>query len=130
MKQDALLTIDALINLILGLLLLFFPASLVQFLGIPPAPRFYPSILGAVLFGIGLALFIERGFKGRRGSGLGLDGAVAINICGGLALATWLILGDLALPPRGALFLWILVLLLLGISAAELIAKRRAIPAN
>ena len=95
-------------------------------LGIPNAePSFYPSILGAVLFGIGLALLIQK----RRGGGLGLPGAVVINLCGALALAGWLVFGSLSLPTRGLLLLWGLVVLLVGISTVELVAngKRNAV---
>jgi hypothetical protein len=123
MNRSILLTIDGLINLALGILLIVFPAPLVAFLGIPAAPRFYPNMLGAVLLGIGIALFLERGLQGWRGSGLGLDGAVAINLCAGLVLAGLLLFADLALPLRGALFLWALVILLVSISSAEIMAK-------
>ena len=34
------------------------------------APGFYQNILGDVLIGIGIALFIERGSKGSQSSGL------------------------------------------------------------
>jgi hypothetical protein len=127
MKKRTLLMIDAIINLVLGLLLLVFPAVLVSFLGIPSsANRFYPSILGAVLVGIGVALLQEtRNDDSRRAVGLGLAGAVSINLCAGCALAVWLLVGGLNLPYRGAVFLWLLVALLIGISSAELIAAAR-----
>ncbi len=77
-------------------------------------------ILGAVLFGIGIALIWE----GIRGDGqlvgLGLGGAIAINLSGGLALTGWLLFGDLSLPLRGQLFLWGLASILVLISLAEL----------
>ena len=61
MRSSALLTVDAIVNLVLGSLLIVFPTGLVSLLGVPAAePAFYPSILGAVLFGIGIALLIER----------------------------------------------------------------------
>ena len=117
-RRSALLAWDAVINLVLGALLVAFPESVVSALGVPSADQaFYPSILGAVLVGVGIALLIER----RKGSsGLGLHGAIAINICGGLGLAVWLVLGDLDLPLRGVAFLWGLVLVLVGLSGAEL----------
>ena len=116
--RTLLLRIDAAINLLLGVLLLVFPQRLVDALGIPAAEQvFYPSILGAVLFGIGIALLLEQ----RSGGGLGLAGAVAINLCGGIALAFWLLFGDLALPARGIVFLWTLVTVLVGLSAVELL---------
>jgi hypothetical protein len=121
MRRTTLLAVDAGINLILGVMLVAFPDWLVALLGVPPAPgRFYPSLLGGVLFGIGIALLIERHHRTEKGIGLGLAGAVAINLCGGLVLCGWLIFGNLPLPMRGVLFLWLIVLLLLGLSMAEL----------
>jgi hypothetical protein len=125
MKEKSLLVIDAVINLILGSLLLFFPSSVADLLGVPPiTPRFYPAILGAMLFGIGLALLIER-FRFLGLTGLGLGGAVAINLSGGIVLSAWLLFGGLELPVRGLVFLWGLVIILVGISTTELIAKLR-----
>ena len=123
MKGRALILTDAIINLALGLLLMVFPDSLVQLLGIPPAEcAFYPSILGAVLFGIGLALLLT--WVRRDAGGLGLGGAIAINLCAGIVLALWLVAGNLELPLRGSLFLWAIVVLLVGISLTEFIASR------
>jgi hypothetical protein len=52
--------VHASINLLLGVLLLVFPRSVVLTLGVPQSDSsFYPSILGAVLIGIGVALVIE-----------------------------------------------------------------------
>ena len=117
-----LLLVDALINLALGVLLLVFTEDLVHFFGVPPTGQhFYPNILGAVLFGIGLALLIECFRKPQGLIGLGLGGAVAINLCGGLVLAAWLIFGGLDLPLRGLVFLWVLVFVLVGISTLELV---------
>lgn len=122
MKEKSLLLIDALINIILGGLLLFAPESVADFLGVPPViPRFYPGMLGAILIGIGLALLIEVA-RFVRVTGLGLGGALAINLSGGIGLAVLLIIGDLTLPMRGWAFLWGLVLLLVVISGAELVA--------
>jgi hypothetical protein len=109
---------------VLGLLLVVFPSGLVSALGVPPAEvAFYPGILGAVLFGIGIALMIQRV---RGSSGLGLAGAISINVSAGLALAAWLLFGQLHLPVRGTVFLWVLVLVLLGIGGVELVASLRA----
>ncbi len=124
MKPSNLLVCDAIINLVLGVLLVVFPESLVTALGIPPAEvAFYPSLLGAVLFGVGVALLIER-FRGS--SGLGLCGAISINLSGGLVLSAWLIFGSLSLPARGQAVLWALVAVLVGISALEGASQARA----
>jgi hypothetical protein len=120
MNRSTLLKADAAINLILGILLMVFPAGLVKALGIPMSePPFYATILGGVLFGIGLALLVECYRKSNRFVGLGLAGAIAINLCGGFVLAVWLLSDKLTLPLRGHIFLWFLVLLLVGISLLE-----------
>ncbi len=76
-----LLRVDGAINLVLGALLLAFPSGLVETLGVPSAEgRFYPSLLGAVLFGVGIALFLEAHRLPGGIIGLGLGGAVAINL--------------------------------------------------
>ena len=119
------LMIDAGINLILGVLLLLtipFPEQISQFLGVPKVTNaFYPSIFGAVLFGIGIALVLESyRTKAEQLVGLGLGGAVAINLCAGAVLIGWLIFGDLILPLRGMVFLWSIGLILITISGFEL----------
>ena len=120
MNRSTLLKADAVINLILGILLMTFPAGLVKALGIPMSvPPFYATILGGVLFGIGLALIVECYRKSNRFVGLGLAGAIAINLCAGFVLAAWLLSDRLTLPLRGHIFLWFLVLLLVGISLLE-----------
>lgn len=115
-----LLFIDGFVNLLLGVALLCFD-PVAGWLGVPASDTaFYPMILGAVLFGIGIALIWE----GVRGDGqlvgLGLGGAIAINLSGGLALTGWLLFGDLSLPLRGQLFLWGLASILVLISLVEL----------
>lgn len=124
--RTLLLTIDGAVNLALGALLLVFPRPLVALLGVPPSPvAFYPSILGAVLIGIGIALLVERRNPTETARGLGLLGALVINLCGGIALAAWLLVGRLDLPTRGTVVLWLLVALLIGLSGIELLAERR-----
>lgn len=119
------LYIDGFINLLLGVALLCFD-PVADWFGLPASDTaFYPTILGAVLFGIGIALVWE----GVRGDGqllgLGLGGAIAINLCGGLVLTGWLLLGDLRLPIRGQLILWTLASILVLISLVELSMRAR-----
>lgn len=122
-KRKTLLLVDAIINFILGLLLIGYSSKLADFLGVPVAETsFYPNILGGVFIGIALALLIEAiTKKSRFTSGLGLLGAICINLCGGIVLLFWLMLGHLDLLLRGEIFLWSLDILLLIISALELI---------
>ena len=117
-----LLLADAVTNLVLGILLLWFPPWLVSALGVPaPDSDFYPNMLGAVLFGIGLALLVEWQRRPPSSTaGLGLTGAIAINLSGGTVLAAWLLFGDLGIPTRGVVFLWGLAVLLVGLSSLEL----------
>jgi hypothetical protein len=125
-SSKTVLLVDAAINLSLGALLLAFPQPVVEYLGVPPTEvLFYPKILGAVLFGIGISLVIESRRRTQGMVGLGLAGAVAINLSGGLVLAALLILGDLGLPLRGSIFLWGLVLLLTIVSGIELLIQPR-----
>jgi len=113
----ALLLIDALANLMLGFLLLCFPLGIDDFLGLPVVESaFYPSILGAVIFGIGIALLLAR--AGR--PGLGIDGAIAINLVGGGVLVVWLLSQPLAIPTRGLFTLWIVAAVVLAIGGVEL----------
>ena len=123
---SALLMFDAAINVLLGLLLVGFSRPLAHLLGVPYTDvKFYPTILGAVLIGIGIALMIEACRKPKGLVGLGLGGAVAINLSGGVMLLFWLLSGMLNLPLRGLLFLWVLAILLVGISVLELLLHYR-----
>ena len=123
-KHKVLLAIDGVVNLILGAILLFFPAGLVELLGLPPTSTyFYASILGAVIFGIGVALLLEMHGAPSRIRGLGLGGAIVINICGGGALLVWLLAVPLSIPLRGQVILWVVAALVLIIGIAEIVAK-------
>jgi hypothetical protein len=126
MREDRLLVIDGVVNLALGIVLALFPQGFAELVGVPiPSSSFYPSILGGVLIGIGLALFVQR-FWGRSGvTGLGLEGAIVINLCGAGVLLVWLIAGHLSLPIRGYLSLWAVAILVLGIGGAEIVLGAR-----
>ena len=120
-RDRVLLVVDGAVNLILGAVLLLVPGWLVRVLGAPEfATRFYPSILGAVLVGIALALFMEARRRGRAPVGLGLAGAIVINVCGAGVLALWLILDPVPLPARARITLWAIAAVVLGIAAAEI----------
>ena len=120
MNERDLLTIDAVINLTLSVLLLLVPFGMAGLLDVPvPVSPFYAVILGGVLFGIGLALLVER-FKDRVGvSGLGLGGAICINLCGAGVLVVWLLVADHSLPLKGLVILWSIAIIILGLSMVE-----------
>ena len=117
------LFVDAIINFVLGVLLLIFSPAMASWLGVPlSSTSFYPNILGAIFIGITIALLIDvKGKKDNGNMGLGLLGAISINLCGGTMLALWLILGDLELPVRGFIILWTIVIILIIVSVTELI---------
>ena len=126
MKEKITLLIDAAVNLILGILLLIFSQPIISFLGVPGShSNFYPNILGAVFIGIAIALLIECFRKEKGLIGLGLGGAITINLCGGAVLIFWLIFGKLNLPTHGQIFLWCLAAFLIIISTTEAIAFKR-----
>jgi hypothetical protein len=116
-----LLKLDGLVNLLLGAVLVAAPMGSLSWLGLPDAGmRFYPSILGAVLFGIGLALLFEAKRGTTRRPGLGIAGAVLINFCGSLVLLGWLVFGRLDIPARGRAILWVVAVGVLAIGLSEL----------
>ncbi len=120
--RSTLLVIDGIINLLLGILLLLFPLGMDTVLGVPHVnTAFYPSILGAVLFGIGIALLLECFNKSKNISGLGVEGAIAINLAGAITLVIWLLVHPFDIPLRGFIILWSIVVLVLGIGGVEII---------
>ena len=123
-KSKTLLLIDGIVNLVLGILLLLFPFGIAQLLGVPlPNINFYPTILGAVIFGIGIALLLEAFGEQRGVHGLGIAGAIAVNFCAAGVLTLWLISTPLNLPQRGYIILWTIDIIVLTIGFIELISK-------
>jgi len=121
-KQKLLITVDGVVDLVLGILLLLFPMGMDELLGLPVSNTyFYSTILGGVLFGIGTALFIERFGYSRNIQGLGLTGAIAINLCGALVLLIWLIFTSVDIPLRGFIILWAIAIIVLVFGFAEII---------
>ena len=124
-KKSVTLIVDASVNYALGILCILY-SFIAETIGVPIVESsFYPNILGAVLFGIGIALTIECFRKQEGMVGLGLGGAVAINLSGGIVLTFWLLFGNLAIPLRGQLFLWTLAIILLIISSIELLVHMK-----
>lgn len=118
--------IDCIVDLILGALLLLFPVGVIDYLGLPATNTyFYPVILGAVIFGIGLALLLELIGYEKNIRGLGLGGAIVINLAGSLVLIICLLFTSLTMPLRGWIILWIVGFLVFFIGIAELITISR-----
>jgi hypothetical protein len=124
MGEELVLTIDGVVNLALGVVLAIFPKEFARLVGVPiPSSFFYVSVLGGVLIGIGLALLIQRFWGRSHVTGLGIEGAIAINFCGAGVLVAWLITGGLSIATRGLVFLWAVAILVLGIGAAEIVMR-------
>lgn len=120
--RNILLLIDGIINLVLGILLLLYPFGIASILGLPLTnSNFYPSILGAVIFGIGIALIIERFAKPHAIRGLGLAGAIVINFCGAGVLLIWLLIARFDIPLRGYIILWSIAVIVLLVGLVETI---------
>lgn len=121
MKEPVLLFLNAILYLAVGVLLLLFPFGLVAALGIAlPAVTFYASMLGAILLGVGLALLVERS-RGTLGfPGLGINGAILINISCAVTLGLWLFYRSLNLLHIGYILLWGLVAAVTAITLAEI----------
>lgn len=125
-KHKRLLLIDGIVNIVLGLLLLLFPFGAADFLGAPKSStNFYPTILGGVIFGVGIALLIERFGEKANMRGLGLEGAIAINFCGVGVLLIWLLSKPLNIPLKGYITLWTVAIVVLGCGLIETIKKIR-----
>jgi hypothetical protein len=104
--RDQVLTIEALLRGALALVLILAPKSMIAALGLPRTEAtFWPRLLGAVFAGMAAAAYIEGHFKVQ--SGLGLGGAVAVNITTAFAILTGLVVGGLDVPRRGRLLLWL-----------------------
>lgn len=129
MGKNHLLAIDASINLLLGLIFILVPKQMVILLGADLSGDISTvnllkatlAIFGGVLAGIGFALLLEFLNRPKGLTGLGLGGAVMINLSGGFILAGWLIFGNLIIPQPMLAILWILFLVLVILSAIELI---------
>lgn len=122
--SKTLLIIDCAVNVILGILLLLFPIGIIGLLGLPETnTNFYPGILGAVLFGIGLALLSELVGHSKGFRGLGPGGAILINLAGSIVLICWLLFDSLVIPLKGRIILWAVGIIVLSIGIVELSTK-------
>ncbi len=116
--MQQLLWIETLLNFFGGLPLIVAPLATIRLLGLPPTPTgFWPRLLGTLLLGISLAMFLEGSVSGSRG--LGLAGALIINVSAVSMMVAMLLLE--AGPPsaRGRALMWALIVLLLWLSALE-----------
>ena len=121
-KQKTLLGVDSTVNFIIGALLMLFAAGILEILGLPQVSHyFYTTILGAIIFGIGIALLVDLFGASKGVRGLGLGGAIVINFCGGLVLLLWLIFCPIELPLRGQIVLWSVAMVVLVVGITEFV---------
>jgi hypothetical protein len=115
-----LLAADAIVNLLLGALLIIAPESTFQALNLPVDDGgLYRYVMGGVLLGIGLALLLPlKGYPG-----LTLTGAILINICGAGTLGAWLLLSSNRPDGVGSLILWALTVIILGLALLEMLSR-------
>ena len=119
--RDQLLWVEAIVRGALALALIAVPKQVIAVLGLPRTEdTFWPRLVGAIFTGMAIAAYFEGHFK--PASGLGLGGAIAINLATAFALATALVVGGLALPRRGRLLMWISTAALVVLSLFELAA--------
>ena len=76
-----------------------------------------------LLLWIGLALLFELAGQAKRFRGLGLGGAILINIVGSLVLIFWLLFVSLDIPIKGRIVLWIVGVIVFLIGIVELATK-------
>ena len=116
--MQQLLWIETLLKLVPGLLLALAPLTTLRILGLPrPDTGFWPRLTGALLVGIAGALFIEGTHSGH---GLGLAGAIIINLSGATVLATLLALDRGPASTRGRAVVWALTCTLVILSVFEI----------
>lgn len=118
--MQQLLWIETLLKLCAGLLLALMPRTTIKLFGLTAAEAgFWPRLLGAVLIGMAGALYLEGGWPGS--TGLGLGGCVIVNLS-----AVSMMIGLLVLeagPPsaRGRAAMWGVVIILLGLTILEVV---------
>ncbi len=120
MQKSLLLEIDGIVNLMFGLVLILLPRNLLAAIGLPiDGSMFYAVVLGVVLTGIGVALFLERHGRNAGVSGLGLEGAIVINVLGALGVIWMLLFGEMQIPIGGRIALWVVAGGVLAIALLE-----------
>lgn len=125
-KEDKiLLVIDSMVNIVIGIILLCFPLGIGDYLELPKSNNnFFPTILGAIILGIGIALFIEYKYFEKTKRGLGIEGAIIINIIASSALIIFLVFGNLNISLLGSVILWFVGILVFIIGLVEYFRKK------
>jgi hypothetical protein len=124
-NDEILLLIDGVVNVVIGVILLCYPLGIGDYLELPKSNNnFYPVILGAVIFSIGIALLIERKYHDRGIRGLGIEGAITINLIASAALIIFLIFSNITISTLGSIILWFIGILVFIIGLVELLRHK------
>lgn len=114
-----LLLIEALVKLAAGVMLVLAPLATASVLGLPRPPSgFWPRLLGALLIGLAAALFIEMRLPGSKG--LGLAGAIAVDIVLAFTLVAQMLAKAGAETRRGKLVMWLVTAALVVLALVEI----------
>lgn len=117
--MQQLLWIETLLKLSGGIVLIAMPRLAIKLLGLPFGDNaFWPRLLGGVLIGLAGAFYMEGAVAGSKG--LGLGGAILINLAAAGAVAGHIVLNRSSGASRGRLILWLLVALLFLLSLIEI----------
>ena len=101
-----LLWIEIVLKTSVGALLFLVPRATAKALGLPPvAQSFWPRLVGGALLGIAAAVALGT-WLGRPG-GLGLAGAVAINLTAAVVIVAELSLAKDGMAKRGRVLSWL-----------------------
>ena len=114
-----LLWIEVLLKLAGGVTFALFPLTAAKVLGLPAGGSgFWPRLLGAMLIGLAGAAFIEGRATGA--GGLGMAGAVVINLVAAGMLVALLVFQRAAVTWRGKALLWMLAAALVVLGLVEI----------
>lgn len=108
--KDLILWSDAGLRLLLGGMFVLAPRMTLSALGLPKAiETFWPRLVGVFLLALAAGAIVDVRWPGKGGPALG--GLVALNVATSFALATGLVVGQLDIPKRGRLLMWLAVIL-------------------
>lgn len=117
--MSQILFLEVLIKLAFGVPLVLAPISTLKLCGLPcPPTGFWPRLVGGLLLGLAVAIFIEIRLPGSKG--LGLHGLIAINLVAAGSIVGPLIMNAGATTVRGRMALWLATALLFMLALAEI----------
>lgn len=111
---------EALIKAAFGLPLLLAPLTTLSLAGLDrPASGFWPRLLGSLLLGMALGVWIGIQFPNAHGA-IGPAGLVPLNLAAAAALLAPLVMGSAAPTRRGKLLVMLAAIALLALAFIEI----------